>query len=252
MRFALLLCLMVPLLAQSPKAPTTPAAAPPVAAKASTAAAARPAPAGAKIRRDPKDGLTYIWVAPGTFALGCPPDDPDCYSWEATPHAVSIRNGFWIGQTEVTQTAYQTVTNVNPSRDRAPGLPVNGVSWYAARSFCASTGKRLPTEDEWEFAARALNPAPIYGPVDTVAWYLGNSLNAPHPVSLKAANKLGLHDMLGNLWEWTEDAYTPIPGMRILRGGGFLNAARDIRVSNRLWASPDSVNRDMGFRCVAD
>jgi formylglycine-generating enzyme required for sulfatase activity len=249
MRSALLLLLSVPLLAQDAKTSTTPSAPQPAGAKPA-ATAAKPA-ANAKIRKDPKDGLTYVWVPAGTFAIGCPPDDPDCYSWEELPHAVSVK-GFWIGTTEVTQAAYQTVTKVNPSSRRGPGLPVDQVSWFAARSFCMSTGKRLPTEAEWEYAARALTNTPTYGPIDTVAWSLSNALGDPHPVGLKQPNKFGLHDMLGNLWEWTEDAYAPMPEFKMLRGGSFLNPPRDLRASNRLWLSPDTTHRDIGFRCVAD
>lgn len=250
MRFALLLLLTAPIFAQDSKTAPTPAP-----AKPGQGTAATPAPiaaAGAKVRRDPKDGLVYVWVPAGTFALGCPPDDEDCYSWEENPKAVSFRDGFWIGQTEVTQAAYQKMTNVNPSSIKGAALPVNQVGWYAARNFCALTGKRLPTEDEWEYAARALNNTSRYGAVGAIAWYGENSLNEPHAVATKAANKFGLYDMLGNLWEWVDGAYAPMPDKKVLRGGGFINPARDLRVSNRLWAAPESTNRDIGFRCAVD
>jgi formylglycine-generating enzyme required for sulfatase activity len=249
MRFALLLLLTVPLIAQNAKTSATPAAPPAAAAKPGAASAK--AATNAKIRKDPQDGLTYVWIPAGTFALGCPPDDPDCYSWEELPHAYSAK-GFWIGQTEVTQAAYQAVTKVNPSAHRAPNLPVDQVTWYAARSFCAATGKRLPTENEWEYAARGLTNTPTYGPTAVVAWENSNSLGDTHPAGLKQPNKFGLYDMLGNVWEWTEDSYAKLPEFKMARGGAFLNPARDLRASNRLWLTPDTTHRDVGFRCVTD
>jgi formylglycine-generating enzyme required for sulfatase activity len=196
--------------------------------------------------------MTYVWVPAGTFTMGCPTEDPDCYSWEENPHSVTIKNGFWIGQTEVTQTAYKTVTNVNPSTNKLPGMPVDQISWFAARSFCASSGKRLPTEAEWEYAARGGSAAPTYGPIALAGWSLANALGNPHPVAQKQANKYGLYDTLGNLWEWTEDSYGPMPEFKMVRGGSFLDETRDLRVSNRLWLAPETTHRDIGFRCVSD
>jgi formylglycine-generating enzyme required for sulfatase activity len=254
MRSALLLLLTVPLFAQTSKPSTAPAKPAAASAKAggAPAAAAKPVPAGVKYRKDPKDGMTYVFVPAGTFMMGCPAEDLDCYSWEGDAHSVTIKNGFWMSQTEVTQSAYRAVTNVNPSSNHSPGMPVDQVTWFAARSFCASTGKRLPTEAEWEYAARAGSTQPMYGPANLVAWTLANSIGNAHPVGLKQPNKFGLYDMLGNLWEWTEDTYGPMPEFKIARGGAFLSPARDARASNRLWLTPDTAHRDIGFRCVAD
>ena len=110
---------------------------------------------------------------------------------------------------------------------------------------------RLPTEAEWEYAARAGVPASRYGLLDSIAWYDGNSRDQTHKSGTKLPNAFGLYDMLGNVWEWVEDSYQRSgKKMRILRGGSFFNVSRDIRVSSRLWALPDTAHRDMGFRCA--
>jgi formylglycine-generating enzyme required for sulfatase activity len=128
---------------------------------------------------------------------------------------------------------------------------VDQASWHDAVQYCAAIGMRLPTEREWEFAARAGAPASRYAPLDEIAWYDANSGDQTHPVAQKRPNGFGLYDMLGNQWEWVQDSYRPNPEKRILRGGSFYNVARDLRVSNRLWAYPEIAHRNMGFRCAA-
>lgn len=135
---------------QSPKATTAPAAA-------------------AAQRVNPKDGLTYVWIPPGTFTMGCSPRDAGCYENEKPAHKVTIPKGFWIGQTEVTQEAFQWVMNKNPSGVRGARLPVSQVPQEDAQAYCRAVGMRLPTEAEWEYAARGGDTSPRYGPVDTVA-----------------------------------------------------------------------------------
>jgi sulfatase modifying factor 1 len=111
---------------------------------------------------------------------------------------------------------------------------------------------RLPAEAEWEYAARGGTTGARYALLDSVAWYDANSKDQTHPVAEKKANAFGLFDMLGNVWEWVQESYNADPKKRILRGGSFYNLARDLRVSNRLWAFPETDHRNMGVRCVGN
>lgn len=205
-----------------------------------------------KTRVDSRDGLVYVWVSPGSSQLGCLDGDAECFLWELPAHQVEVRDGFWIGQTEVTQAAYGAVTGTNPSLFIGVNLPVERVSWHDAQTYCKAIGMRLPTEDEWELAARGGLSASRHGAVGEIAWYDGNSDDRTHAVGQKTPNPVGLYDMLGNVWEWVHDAYEEDESKRILRGGSFYNRAREVRVSNRLWALPDTAHRNMGFRCASD
>lgn len=201
---------------------------------------------------NPRDDLTYIWIAPGTFAMGCSPGDKECFAWEKPAHEVKIDKGFWIGKTEVTQEAYQRVTGTNPSRYKGAHLPVEQIGWMEAQQYCEAVGMRLPTEAEWEYAAHGGDPAPRYGPLPSIAWYDGNADDRTHEVGQKTPNGYGLYDMLGNVWEWVEDSYQQNPSWKILKGASFYNLARELRASNRLWSPPDRRHRDMGIRCAGD
>lgn len=200
-----------------------------------------------------RDGRTYVWIPGGAFKMGCPPSDLGCYAWEESAHEVRVERGFWIGKTEVTQKAFGKVMGKNPSRYQHEGddRPVEQVSWNDAKAYCATIGMRLPTEIEWEYAARGGVEAPYYGKLDEIAWYEVNTRDETKVVARLKANAFGLYDMLGNVWEWVEDSYGE-EGMRVLRGGSFISGERDIRVSNRSWAAPDAAYRYMGFRCVSD
>lgn len=200
-----------------------------------------------------KDGLAYVWIPGGEYLMGCSAGDSECFEWEKPARRVTIRAGFWIGKTETTQEAYQRVTGAHPSRYKGPMLPVDQVSWFDAQTYCSRIGLRLPTGEEWEFAARGGLSASRYGALMDVAWYDGNGGDTTHPVGQKLANAYGLYDMLGNLWEWVQEDYTESgKNMKVLRGGSFFNLARDMRVSNRLWATPDTAHRNMGFRCAGN
>jgi formylglycine-generating enzyme required for sulfatase activity len=239
---------------------------PSISAQAKTAAQANSGAAPAKTEVNPKDGLTYVWIMPGTFQMGCSANDSDCVDFEKPVHSVTITKGFWIGQTLVTQVAYKKVMNANPSRFPGDQQPVENVSWDDAQAYCGKVDMRLPTEAEWEFAARGGNPAARFGPIDGIAWYNGNSNGAPHPVALKQANGYGLYDMLGDVWEWVADWYAPYdaaaatdpkgPPMghaRVLRGGSRTGVDTAIRVSARSWLEPGlSEDVDYGFRCAGN
>lgn len=196
-----------------------------------------------------KDGQIYVWVPPGSFTMGCSEGDSDCNDSEKPAHAAGIAKAFWLGRTEVTQAAYQHLTGGNPSRNRGDQLPVESVTWNDAVNYCTAIGGRLPTEAEWEYAARAGAAGARYGELDAIAWYSGNSGGTTHPVALKQGNAFGLYDMLGNVWEWVEDAYPGNPS-RMLKGGAPFMDVRNIRASSRLWAAPSSATGGRGFRCA--
>jgi formylglycine-generating enzyme required for sulfatase activity len=214
---------------------------------------------------NPKDGLTYVWIPPGRFTMGCSPGDSECYDAEKPAHEVTITRGFWLGQTPVTQQAYQRVTGQNPSHFKGAGLPVETVNWNEAKSYCEAIGGRLPTEGEWEYAARAGSTAARYGNPDEIAWYLENSGGTTHEVGKKRANAFGLYDTLGSVWQWVADWYgNYVYGAqsdpsgagsgqtRALRGGSFYNNVRDARVSLRGRNDPGLRNVNFGLRCVGE
>lgn len=195
-------------------------------------------------------GLTYRWIPAGSYVTGCLPADKQCYGHERRAARVVIASGYWMGETEVTQAAYQRVMQADPSLYKGANRPVDRVGWEDAAAYCARVGMRLPTESEWEWAAYGGDVALPKEPLEQVAWYDANSDGTTHAVGTKPANGYGLRDMLGNVWEWVADAGLG-PGERILKGGSFYNIARDVRVSGRLSAPAEYRHRDMGFRCAA-
>jgi formylglycine-generating enzyme len=215
-------------------------------------AAAISASAAPQTKTNPKDGLIYVRIAPGSSRMGCSIGDQNCFAWEKPARRVAIEKGFWIGQTEVTQQAYLRVMGANPSRYRGARLPADQLSWNDARKYCQAVGMRLPTEMEWEYAARGGNPVSRYGPLDDIAWHDGNSGDTTHDVGQKLPNGYGLYDTLGNVWEWVDDSYSRDPTKHILRGDSFYNRPKHVRVSDRLWATPETAHRDMGVRCAGD
>lgn len=231
-------------------------------------AGAPSAAAQVKTKVNAADGLTYVWIPPAMFQMGCSPNDLQCNENE-TPHFVKLSRGFWIGQTLVTQAAYQNVTGRNPSVFKGDRLPVETVSWDEAKAYCQAMKMRLPTEAEWEYAARGGSTAARYAPLAQIAWYSANSNGETHDVAQKQANAFGLYDMLGNVWEWVADWYGPYDEndavdpkgprtgrVRILRGGAVGLDEFFVRVSYRSWYDPGYhsygdgyVN---GFRCAGN
>jgi formylglycine-generating enzyme required for sulfatase activity len=229
-------------------------------------------PAG-QARENRKDGLKYVWIPPGTFVMGCSPGDNECFDWEKPPHQVTITKGFWIGQTPVTVGAFKRFAAAagrqvppTPSSWTNENMPIDNVTWDDAQAYCSWAGARLPTEAEWEYAARGGSTAARYGPIDEVAWYAGNSGGGRHDVGRKRANGFGLYDMLGNVSEWVSDWYdenyyrsspsqdpqgAASGGARALRGGDGSDSAREVRVSYRGGAYPGFRIR-VGLRCAGE
>jgi serine/threonine-protein kinase len=233
-----------------------------------------PARGAGTVRENPKDGLRYVWIPPRTFMMGCSPGDNECGAEEKPPHQVTITKGFWMGQTPVTVGAYKRFAGAaGRQMPAAPSfntgwtnenMPIVDVTWGDAQAYCGWMGGRLPTEAEWEYAARGGSPEARYGNLDEIAWYSQNSGKQTHDVAQKRPNGFGLYDMLGNVWEWVNDWYgqnyyqnspsqDPRGAMsgqfRVLRGGSWGGDPRNVRVSVRFWYDPGVGNTDGGFRC---
>jgi formylglycine-generating enzyme required for sulfatase activity len=208
------------------------------------------APAG-KTKVNAQDGLTYIWIPPGDFTMGCSPDDASCQENEKPARRVTVSKGFWMGQTPVTQEAFQRVTGKTPSHFAGARHPVEQVDWNEATNYCRATGMRLPTEVEWEYAARAGTTGIRYGDINRISWYTTNAGSTTHDVMTKEPNAWGLFDMLGNVWQWTADQ-SGNGSFRWLRGGSFVNDPDHVRVSMRYLFAPDYRYYNFGFRCAGD
>ena len=189
---------------------------------------------------------------------------------EKPVHTVTV-SGFFMDKTEVTQAEYRKVMGKNPSNfSGCDDCPVEQVSWYGANEYAKKVGKRLPTEAEWEYAARGGNKSKGYmysgsNNLNAVGWYKKNSGSRTHPVAQKQPNELGLYDMSGNVWEWCSDWHSdsyyrsspkkdpqgPNSGpSRVLRGGYLNYPGYDCRVANRSGYNPGYRRSIIGFRLV--
>jgi formylglycine-generating enzyme required for sulfatase activity len=218
------------------------------------------------------DYARMVFVAGGTFNMGCTSEQgSDCYNDEKPAHQVTVSD-FFIGRCEVTQAHWKAVMGSNPSRFKGDNLPVENVSWDDIQEFIkklnAQTGKnyRLPSEAEWEYAARGGTKSKGYkysgsNNLAEVGWYYDNSGSTMHPVGTKQPNELGIYDMSGNVWEWCSDWYgtysasaqqNPIGASsgsaRVGRGGGWSGSARYCRVANRYNYSSGRRDGNLGFR----
>lgn len=229
--------------------------------------------------------VQMVPVAGGRFNMGTADGEDD----EFPAHSVSV-DSFNMSTTEVTQELYKRIMGKNPSYFVGEKLPVEKVSWLDAIIFCnklsiemgkrpcysqnANTdtdswsganniscnynanGYRLPTEAEWEFAARGgkNNDTFLYSgsaTIDEVAWYEGNSDGETHEVATKAPNSLGLYDMSGNVWEWVWETYPDYPDRRFCRGGCYYDSSCSCEVSNRYCSDlADRQDYGMGFRLL--
>jgi formylglycine-generating enzyme required for sulfatase activity len=273
--------------APHPDPATLPEAAPAVAAAAPSTAPApppiaipAPSPAPPKVLRDRgpelvagRVPLEMVPVPGGSFEMGDAFGDGG--SDEKPLHRVTLES-FYIGKTEVTQRLWVAVMGSNPSHFQADELPVEQVSWDDCQQFISRlngmTGRRyrLPTEAEWEYAARSGGKGEQYAGSDSpdpVAWYGANSADRTHPVGTRAANGLGVSDMSGNVWEWCSDRYGsgyygvsppddpqgPTDGAdRVGRGGGWSGGAGFTRCSFRCGLAPSFRDSSLGFRLAGD
>ena len=168
-----------------------------------------------------------VRVPAGSFAMGSLPGAP-MRQEEEFPHRVTLTRAFRIASTEVTQRQWLALMPTNRSPQPGDDLPVTSVSWKEAQEFCHELSQkegvryRLPTEAEWEYACRAGAGDPPVGraELEAVAWYADNSGETTHPVGEKKTNAWGLHDLLGNVAEWTLDAYGPYPRVEPCHGPG--------------------------------
>jgi len=217
--------------------------------------------------------LKWVSIPGGTFEMGCSLNDNTCDGDENPPHSVTV-SGFEMLETEVTEAQYEAVMDGNPSCNYGGGggadTPVECVDWSNAKAFCEAIGGRLPTEAEWEYAARGGTTTRYYCGDDAeylsdIAWCHVNSSGMKHSVKKKKPNAYGLHDMLGNVDEWTNDWYDgsyyesspssnpqgPESGSyRVRRGGGFNYGGGSLSVSNRDGDYPSYHNYDLGIRCA--
>jgi len=220
--------------------------------------------------------LVMCWIPPGEFLMGSPEDEMGRCDSE-TQHRVKITQGFWLAKTQTTQAQWQAVMGNNPSRFQGEDLPVENVSWNdicgnesGPGGFLGELNGRLPsggrfhlpTEAQWEYACRAGTTGPDSGDLHEMGWYSDNSDDRTHPAGEKKPNAWGLHDMLGNVWEWCSDWYGdfdpsavtdptgPADGSyHVIRGGGWYSDAYFARCSYHDGFSPYyDFDGSLGFR----
>ncbi|MDR3056167.1 MAG: formylglycine-generating enzyme family protein [Zoogloeaceae bacterium] len=221
-------------------------------------------------------GMEFILIPAGSFIMGTDKNDKKAYDDEKPQHRVTLSQPFYLGKYEVTQAEWVAVMGNNPSKYKGRNNPVEMVSWDDVQTFISrlnvkeGTNKyRLPTEAEWEYAARAGTTSAYSfgddaGQLRQYAWYGENSdLGSTHPVGQKSPNPWGLYDIHGNVWEWVNDGYDssyyrrspssdPVGSssgvIRVLRGGSWGNSARGLRLASRGNGTPDDRLELIGFR----
>ncbi|MCX6874379.1 MAG: formylglycine-generating enzyme family protein [Verrucomicrobia bacterium] len=230
------------------------------------------------------------WIRPGNFMMGSPKEEEGRYEDEGPPHEVTISQGFWLGETPVTQAQWRAVMGDNPSRFEGPDeLPAERVSWHDSQKFVRKLAAehdglfaRLPSEAQWEYACRAGTdtafnngsactlPTGKDPALDELGWFNENSEGKTHPVKGKLPNRWGLYDMHGNVWEWCEDAWEAAAYQnrrdgatdprvtsadenagRVVRGGAWYSRARLCRAASRSAYELGFRRSDLGLRLAA-
>ncbi|MBF0185500.1 MAG: formylglycine-generating enzyme family protein [Magnetococcales bacterium] len=224
------------------------------------------------------NGMEFILIPAGRFLMGTP-FAADVSEDEMPQHEVIISRPFYLGRYEVKQAEWEAVMRSNPSEFKGADRPVESVSWEEVREFIGKLNERaatdlyrLPSEAEWEYAARAGTTTSRYWgdgneALEQHAWFAGNAGKRSRPVGQLQANPWGLYDMLGNVWEWCQDWYSPKSysngtvtdprgpsdgASRVLRGGGWNNYASHIRAAYRFELNPAHRRRNLGLRLVME
>ncbi|WP_337437815.1 SUMF1/EgtB/PvdO family nonheme iron enzyme [Prevotella sp.] len=223
-----------------------------------------------------KDGISIdmVRVEAGMFTMGATAEMKELYDDERPTHRVTLTNDYYIGKYEVTQALWQTVMGNNPSEFKGDNLPVEQVKWKDCQKFLSKlnriTGKkfRLPSEAEWEYAARGGNKSRGYqysgsNNLLDVAWYNDNSGRKTHAVGTKQANELGIYDMSGNVYEWCQDWFGKYNSSsqvnptgansgsdRVFRGGSWVSNAGNCRSSYRDYITLGGRDSYLGLRLV--
>lgn len=221
--------------------------------------------------------IELIWLKPGSFRMGSPPDEAHRHKAEGPAQTVTLSQGFWLGKTEITQAQYEAFIGSNPSRFLEVGknAPVDRVSWLGATEFCRKLTERersagrlpegyrytLPTEAQWEYAYRAGTTDDYPGFPEAMGWFDHNSGETTHPVAQKEPNAWGFYDMAGNILEWCSDWFGDYPHgvrtdpagpdsghFRIARGGSWRMPIHVARSAARSGGSPGRVDYTLGFR----
>ncbi|HTG36081.1 MAG TPA: SUMF1/EgtB/PvdO family nonheme iron enzyme [Thermoanaerobaculia bacterium] len=209
-------------------------------------------------------GIVYVHICPGTFTMGSAKNDPRASANEKPAHQVTLSE-FWIGKTEITREQYRRFRSDQQGFNQSPAT---FVSWDNAKAACEYFGGRLPTEAEWEYAARAGSQTFwSFGDDETMfgeyGWHFKNSHYVTNPVGIKKPNAWGLYDVHGNVWEWVFDRYGPYTKgpqkdptgpkagkTRVIRGGAFNGWPGFIHSAVRLESYPGDQNSYVGFRCA--
>jgi formylglycine-generating enzyme required for sulfatase activity len=223
--------------------------------------------------------MEFVLIQPGEFDMGSPANEKGTFDDERPVHHVTISESFYLSKYEVTQKQWYEVMEDNPSHFKGDDLPVENVSWHDVQEFIKRLNKkettdkyRLPTEAEWEYAARAGTTTRYsFGDDDSkleeYAWYSENSGDKTHPVGKKGANPWGLYDMHGNVWEWVQDKWhdtyddAPADGnvwvdgvsvSQVFRGGSWFSPSGSCRLARRADGGPSDLDLDLGFRLIQE
>ncbi|MBF0462144.1 MAG: formylglycine-generating enzyme family protein [Magnetococcales bacterium] len=233
--------------------------------------------------QEPLSGMAFLWIPGGCFKMGSPPNAEGHDADEEPVHPVCL-SGFWLGEREVTQQQWQRVMQHNPSAlhhemsgQKDESYPVENISRLDVEAFVSKLNMRhkgriilnLPTEAQWEYACRNGGekiPYPGYGQVDQMGWYQANSSGTTQSTGTRMANRLGLFDMSGNVWEWVRDTYDkaayshqsgtdPLHSSEspfsVIRGGGWQDTAETLRCANRGFERFTNKRPDLGLRLAA-